>query len=140
MLLYQKKLIEQHYEFLECRIQKNVLICTGVIRHKDYRNVYEVEIRCVYGSEPYTKILKPLDIIPSNKIHMYADHSLCLHYPPDMKWSARIKIFEYTIPWLIEWVVYYEQYLINGGKWEGPESPVHFTERDKNMQEDINFE
>ena len=140
MLLYQKKLIEQHFEFLKCKIEKNVLICKGVIRHRDYKNLYEVEIRYVYGCEPNTKILKPLDIIPSNKIHMYDDHSLCLHYPPDMKWSARTNICEYTVPWLIEWVIYYEQYLVNGGKWEGPESPVHFTEADKNTEEDNSFE
>lgn len=136
MLLYQKKLIEQHYQFLHCRIEKDVLVCRGVITSADYKNEYKVEIRCVYGCEPYTKILEPVDIIPSNEIHMYPDHSLCLHYTQDMKWSARTLIYEYTIPWLVEWIVYYELYLINGGKWEGPESPVHLMEADKNVAED----
>ena len=100
-------------------------------------NEYKFEIRCVHGYEPYTKILEPSNIVHSNAIHMYADHSLCLHYPPDMKWTGRTPIYAYTIPWLIEWIHYYEIFLINGGKWEGPQSPVHFTDADRNATEDL---
>ncbi|NNV53869.1 hypothetical protein [Limnovirga soli] len=67
---------------------------------------------------------------------MYSDHSLCLHYLKDMKWNGWTEIYKYTIPWAIEWIHYYEVYLVNGNKWEGPESPVHFTEFDKNKYED----
>lgn len=139
MLLHQKKLIERHYSFLNCRIEKNVLVCRGIVTSPDYKYDYKVEIRCVYGLEPYVKIVEPAEIVPSGDIHMYEDHSLCLHYPPDMKWHARTPIYEYTIPWLVEWTVYYELYLLNGGKWEGPESPVHITEDDKNVSEEPGF-
>ena len=37
-----------------------------------------------------------------------------------------------TIPWVVEWVLYYEIYLRNGGKWEGRESPSYFSEHDRN--------
>lgn len=137
MLLYQKKQIEQHYHFLRCRLVNNILVCSGIISSSDYINCYTVEIKCVYGCEPSTKIIHPGDIVPSSKIHMYSDRSLCLHYPPDLKWSATTPIYKYTIPWLIEWIVYYELYLVNGGNWEGPESPVHFTEEDKNVTVDL---
>jgi hypothetical protein len=140
MLLYQKKLIEQHYQFMRCRIENNVLVCRGVIASPDYKNEYKVEIKCVYGCEPYTQILEPADIVPSINIHMYPDHSLCLHYPPDMRWSARTPISDYTIPWLVEWIVYYELYLVNGGKWEGPESPVHFTSADMNVAKNVELD
>lgn len=139
MLLHQKKLIEQHYQFLRCRIEKNVLVCRGVISNPDYKNEYEVEVRCVYGFEPNTKISKPASIVPSLEIHMYSDHALCLHYPPDLKWSAWTPIYKFTIPWLVEWTVHYELYLVNGGKWEGPESPVHFTDVDRNVSDDLDF-
>lgn len=114
-----------------------VLVCKGIITSPDHRHCYKVEVRCVYGNEPYVKIIEPASIEPSVYIHMYDDHSLCLHYPPDMKWHSRIFIYEYTIPWLIEWTLYYELYLFNGGKWEGPESPVHITQNDKNISEDL---
>jgi hypothetical protein len=139
MLLHQKKLIEEHYDFLKCKMEKNVLVCRGIIKSPDYKNEYKVEVRCVFGCEPYTKILEPADIVPSIDIHMYNDHSLCLHYPKDMKWSAWTPVYEFTIPWLVEWTLYYELYLVNGGKWEGPESPVHITEDDKNISQDETF-
>jgi hypothetical protein len=137
MLQHQKKLIEEHCHFLKCRIEKNVLICRGIIKSEDYNNEYHVEIRCVYGCEPYCKILKPADIVPSVEIHMYQDHSLCLHYPKDTKWSAWTPVYQYTVPWLVEWTLYYELYLVNSGKWEGPESPIHITEDEKNISEEL---
>lgn len=137
MLLYQKKLIEQHYDFLKCKMEDNVLVCRGIVKAPNYRNEYKVEIRCVCGHEPSTKIVMPDDIVPSKYIHMYDDHTLCLHYPPDLKWNARTPIYQYTIPWLLEWIVFYEIYLRNGNTWEGPESPSHITEADKNVSEDF---
>jgi hypothetical protein len=137
LLLHHKKLIEQHYDFLKCTIENNVLICRGKLSQPDYRNEYEVEIRCVAGKEPYCKILKPDNIEPDLKIHMYQDHSLCLHYPPDMRWHGLVPIYKFTIPWLVEWVHFYELYLVNGSTWEGRQSPVHFTENDKNISEEV---
>jgi hypothetical protein len=69
---------------------------------------------------------------------MYGDHSLCLHYPADMKWSGHTPLYKYTIPWIAEWILFYELYLINGGKWKGRESPVHLKEEEKNIKEDLN--
>jgi hypothetical protein len=136
VLLYHKKNIEANYEFLKCHLENNVLVCTGTITNPDYKNIYQVEIRCVEGYEPKTVIKEPMDIEPSLNIHMYSDHSLCLHYPKDMKWTGRTPIYKYTIPWLAEWVHFYEIYLVNGGKWIGRESPAHFTSADMNLGED----
>lgn len=137
MLKHHKILMEEHYTFLNYKIKNNVLICTGWISSEDYINKYKIEIRCVAGNEPYSKIIEPENILPTKEIHMYKDHSLCLHYPPDMKWSGRTPIYQYTIPWVVEWTHYYELYQINGNIWEGPESPIHFTEENKNIQQDI---
>lgn len=87
------------------------------------------------GNEPKSTILYP-EINPSPKIHMYNDQSLCLHYPPDMKWNEKTDIYQYTIPWISEWIIFYEIYLVNGNIWEGKESPVHITEREKNINQD----
>ena len=139
MLRHQMKLIEQNYDFLKCVFDKHkgILVCTGWVTSKDYKNKYKIQLRCVSGVEPKSLILEPTDIEPSVKIHMYKDRSLCLHYPPDMKWSGWTNIYKYTIPWIVEWVHYYEIYLINCGHWEGSESPVHFTEADINIEEEI---
>lgn len=139
-LLHQKMLIERHYDFLKVLVEDGILICQGVVRSVDFKNVYKIEIRCVCGFEPYSKIIEPVDIEPNLKIHMYNDHSLCLHYGPDMDWNACTPIYKYTVPWVIEWILYYELYLINGGKWEGKESPAHFSEAEKNISHDFSDE
>jgi hypothetical protein len=136
ILTYQQNLVEDNYPFLKCKIIKNVLVCEGWLQPDHCKERYKIKIEYVAGNEPKSTILYPL-IEPSVKIHMYNDHSLCLHYPPDMKWNERIKIYEYTIPWISEWIIYYEIYLLNGGVWEGRESPAHISEADKNLNKDF---
>lgn len=137
ILSKQQTLIQKHYSFLKCQIKENVLVCTGWIASLDYAHKYKVEISCTAGNEPHCKILEPSNIIPSQNIHMYDDYSLCLHYPPDKKWTSWTPIYQFTIPWLLEWIIYYEIFLLNGGYWEGPESPCHFSEDEKNIKIDI---
>lgn len=134
VLSYQKKLIENHYDFLNCVIVNNILICKGKIKQPDC-DIYKIKIECVAGYEPKSTILFPL-IDPCKEIHMYKDHSLCLHYSPDMKWNVRTNVFQYTIPWLIEWIVFYEIYK-EKGVWLGHESPVHLKEPNKNRNTNL---
>lgn len=136
VLWYQKKLIEENYDFLTCRIVNNVLVCNGSLKVAECDEPYKIKIEYVAGHEPKSTILWPV-IEPSREIHMYKDHSICLHYPPDMKWNEKVKIYLYTVPWISEWIIYYELYKVNGGKWEGKESPEHMTEADQNINVDI---
>lgn len=135
-LCYQKLITENAYDFLNCSIKNNVLICIGWIQPNDCKNKYKIRIEYVAGNEPKTTILLP-QIEPSKEIHMYNDHSLCLHFPIDMKWSEQIKFYQYTVPWVIEWIIFYELFLINGGIWKGKESPTHIREDEKNINVDI---
>ncbi|MBI3137732.1 MAG: hypothetical protein HYZ15_04025 [Sphingobacteriales bacterium] len=125
-------MIEEQYPFLQCSIQNKVLVCTGWLQPDNCRDKYKVKVEYVAGHEPKSTVLWP-KIEPSRDIHMYKDHSLCLHYPKDMPWNEKIKIYQYTIPWISEWIVFYEIYLINGNIWEGRQSPTHFTETDQNL-------
>ena len=136
ILRYQQELIERNFSFLKCSISNRVLTCVGWIQPDDCSCRYKIKIEYVVGKEPKSTILYP-KILPSKEIHMYDDHSLCLHFPQDMKWNEKTKIYQYSIPWISEWVIYYEIYLLNGGKWEGRESPTHFTEEEKNINKDI---
>jgi hypothetical protein len=137
VLQFQKKLIEKHFCFLMCKIRNDlILVCTGEIKPKDCIYTYRIKIEYVAGHEPKTTILSP-EIEPCKEIHMYKDHSICLHYPKDMLWNERTKVFQYAIPWISEWIIYYELYMINGHKWEGPESPVHIKDSDMNINKNI---
>ncbi len=136
VLMVQKKLMEKHYSFLTYEIEKNVLRCTGWLQPEGCKTKYKIKIEYVSGHEPKTTILSP-KIEPGQSIHMYNDHSLCLHYPPDMYWNSQIQIHAFTIPWISEWIVFYELYLVNGNIWEGRESPTHICESDKNINKNI---
>jgi hypothetical protein len=134
-LTHQKKMIEDHYGFLKCSIDNKVLRCSGYLKPDGCNNQYKVLIEHVVGKEPKTTILEP-SIKPSSKIHMYQDHSLCLSYSKDTKWTENTKVYENTIPWLVEWIIFYELYLVNGNIWEGKESPDHLTPATMNYNED----
>jgi hypothetical protein len=134
-LCYQKKMIEQEYDFFICTIKNNVLICSGWLQPDGCKNKYKIKIEYVAGFEPKSTILSP-KIEPCKEIHMYNDHSICLHYPEDMKWSEQIKITNYTIPWISEWIIFYELFLINRGNWKGRESPTHIHQDEKNINKE----
>ncbi len=136
ILRYQQELIEINFPFLSCNIKNKVLCCTGWIQPDGCKEKYKIKIEYVAGYEPKSTILFP-KIEPGKEIHMYKDYSLCLHYSEDMIWNERIRIHEYTVPWISEWIIYYEIYLMNGGKWEGRESPTHMTEQDMNINKDV---
>jgi hypothetical protein len=136
VLCFQQQLLEAHCPFLSCSITNKVLVAIGWLQPNDCKVRYKIKIEYVAGHEPKSTILYPI-IEPARKIHMYPDHSLCLHYALDMKWTEKIKIYQYTVPWIAEWIIYYEIYLLNGGYWEGPESPLHMKDTDMNINQDI---
>ena len=135
LLIIQKKLIEENFSFLKCNIRNRVLICTGSIQPEGCGR-YNIKIEYVAGLEPKSTILSH-EIEPSKEIHMYNDRSICLYYPPDMAWNEKTHVYKYTIPWISEWIVFYELYLVNGNIWEGRESPAHIKESDKNINKNI---
>ncbi|PSJ71768.1 hypothetical protein C7N43_37635 [Sphingobacteriales bacterium UPWRP_1] len=115
---YQKHTIVSRYSFLKCRIENGTLICTGELQ-PEYCDRYKIRIEFREGYAPLVFITSP-HIEPRSAIHMYKEGCLCLFYPGEFKWRNTTKIAEYTIPWIVEWVLYYEIWKITG-KWEGAE-------------------
>ena len=120
-LSHEKKKLETHYDFLDCRIKerkgKKVLVVTGHYNQTGVDYTYQI----VYDGyqNPEVKILSPQLI--GNPPHTYEDGSLCLYYPEEQPWSNRTcSICNCIIPWVHEWIVFYEIYLITG-EWEHPE-------------------
>ena len=122
-LIRQKQRIEYYFPFITCRVvrKKKCLVCTGEFHPHEECDRYEVKLIYESGSCPKVFILAP-DIEYSIKAHTYSDKSLCLYDSRDMPWIDNILIAETIIPWIGEWIVFYELYKITG-KWEGPEAP-----------------
>ena len=118
--LLQKREIEKNFSFLKCKIENDTLICRGVFKISGF-NDYEVRIEFRSGIFPQVYILNP-SIKPNADIHIYKEGSLCLFYPGDTKWHDTTSITEHTIPWIFEWILFYELYLLSG-VWEGEYVP-----------------
>ena len=121
LLLHEQKELESHYDFLSCTLKNNKgkreLVVRGIYNQTGIEYVYEI----IYNGfqAPNVRIISP-DLIP-NPPHIYEDGSLCLYYPKEQPWiSGRNNLYSHIIPWVHEWILYYEIYLING-KWEHPE-------------------
>lgn len=115
-----KREIEKKFSFLKCRIENDTLICRGIFQ-PDNCNDYDVRIEFCAGCFPQVYILSP-EIKPKNEIHIYNEGTLCLFYPGELKWKDTTSIAENTIPWIFEWILYYELYLLTG-EWEGEYVP-----------------
>ena len=116
----QKKELEKMFSFLKYRIENDTLLCRGIVQPVGC-NKYEIKIEFRAGTFPQVYILSP-DIQPNADIHIYKEGSLCLFYPGDLQWKGTTSIAEYTIPWIFEWIIYYELYLLTGS-WEGDYKP-----------------
>jgi hypothetical protein len=114
--MLQKREIENKFSFLRCRIENDTLICRGIFQPESC-SAYDVKIEFRAGLFPQVYILNP-EIKPSADIHIYNEGSLCLFYPGELKWKDTTSIAENTIPWIFEWILFYELYLLTG-VWEG---------------------
>ena len=118
--MLQKKEIEKKFSFLKCRIENDTLICRGIFQPNNCK-AYDVRIEFRAGCFPQVYILSP-EIKPNVETHIYREGSSCLFYPGELKWKDTTSIAENTIPWIFEWILFYELYLLTG-VWEGEYVP-----------------
>jgi hypothetical protein len=118
----QKALVEKFFPCFQCHYVGGAhLECVGHITPSARSATYTLQIRYRYGGVPRVFVTSP-DTFPSAIIHMYPDHSLCLYFPPEDPWKISDDVHRKIIPWVAEWVLLYELYLIEN-KWLGPEAP-----------------
>lgn len=123
-LLFQKLNMEEQCRVLDCRIEKNTLTCSGWIQPTTLCDKYKIRIKYTKGVSPVCFLQSP-KIPPNPHIHLNSNSSFCLNIKTDLNWHERLPLANYLLPWLAEWIIYYELYLINGGIWLGPESMAH---------------
>lgn len=118
--VYQKHHISKTYDCFRTRIVNGTLICTGEIQPTNECEKYTVKIFYSPGLSPRVYI-KSHAIEAKHEIHIYKEGHLCLFDPSETKWKDSYKVGEYTIPWVVEWILYYELWKLSG-KWEGKAS------------------
>lgn len=113
-----------------CSVKKGLLVCHGVIRPTEVSGVYRVRIEYrakespkVYVEDPPLRRRSPEERIP----HTYEQSRPCLFLPGAGEWRSDKYIAMTIVPWLSEWLFYYEVWHATG-EWLGggvhPQSPV----------------
>ena len=105
----------------------------GKLRPLDFSESYDVRIDYRVGSKPKVWVLG----LPSREKeseskripHRFADGSICLYYGDE--WTADKPIARTLVPWLLEWLLFYEGWLVTG-EWQG--GGIHPEGRVENPQ------
>jgi hypothetical protein len=106
------------FPWLHYSLKRNAIIWKGTFRPFAGSKQYTVQIQSEIGRRPKVSILAPsLTSYPNEKVpHTFSDGSLCLHL--NEEWSGRFFIADVIMPWLAEWLFFYETWLVTG-KWHG---------------------
>jgi hypothetical protein len=101
------------------RLGRGSLTMTAAIQPTAASRRYTVRIRYEYGGVPVVRVLSPeLRLHPEAEVlpHTYSDDTLCLHLSG--QWRPTMLIAQTTVPWISEWLYYYEIWLVTG-QWHG---------------------
>lgn len=66
------------------------------------------------------RVLHPKLDVPEhrNTVHLYADNSLCLFNPNRDEWNPAMLVADTIVPWVCEWIFFFESWL-QTGSWLG---------------------
>lgn len=90
----------------------------GTLQPTTISDKYEVEIVYTPPGSPHVKVLSPPLSLPQGRSslpHVYCRDELCLYFPGE--WTAEKHIAD-LIPWISEWLLFYEGWRAVG-KWSG---------------------
>jgi hypothetical protein len=88
-------------------------------------DTYRIRIDYQLGGNPKVCVLSPAlkKAIGAEKLpHVYEEDRLCLHYPKEKSWTPRLPIANFIVPWIAEWLYFYEIW-ISTGEWLGGGRP-----------------
>lgn len=116
---------ERKFKWLSFKLNNKILEGKGtlIVNHKEYH----ISIFCSpFLDGRFERVtVETKNLIKSFDTHFNADGSLCLYHPfLDLKGKSYMELVE-VIPWISEWVNYYDYYL-KYKVWLGPEHPHNF--------------
>lgn len=81
---------------------------------------YRVRLTFRLGHNPIVHVLEPeLIIAVGEKLpHVYPGNALCLYFPDGKEWHGGKVLARTVLPWVSEWLYYYEIWAVTG-QWKG---------------------
>lgn len=120
--------VRLRWPHLVCRIRNGMLVCDGAVRPTPMSQSYTVRLEYRVGWQPRVWVTSPRlkrhGSAPNQPIpHTY--HSTrqgrerpCLFFPNSGGWRSDKSLAATVIPWVYEWLVFYELWHITG-EWLG---------------------
>ncbi len=102
------------------RVQRSCLVWEGDLLPSSLSEIYTVRLTYKLKKSPRVNVIKPELIIPEGKKlpHTYSEKRLCLYYPGLKDWRGDMLLSKTIVPWISEWLYYYELWLVSG-EWYG---------------------
>lgn len=116
----QLGMMRSHFPQFKYRRARGCQIWTGTLKPSPKSPDYTVQIEYRLRHHPHVYVLSP-EISPDAPHIYHFDDSLCLYHPNDGDWSSEKYIALTIVPWIVEWLRYYEIWCVTG-KWFGPEA------------------
>lgn len=106
--------------------QGGAIVAVGKVRPDDICREYTVQVRYGGGQPKVTVIDPPLESRPDGAPipHMYDQERLCLFHPKYRDWTQSKLLANTIIPWISEWLYFYEIWLATGEWLGGGEHPT----------------
>jgi len=115
--------VKKHWPNYSVSVSNQGLIrVIGTYESKNFRHKYSYSVFYnPLNGDVKSWITTPL-ITKNEFIHINNDSSLCLYHYRDYSIFKRFLIGSEIIPWTIDWIYKYEEYLVNGNIWKGKEA------------------
>jgi len=109
-----------------CSIIHNCLTWEADLTPSPLSKTYKVQVKYKLKKSPDILVLKPKLVVPEGKRlpHTYSGERLCLYYPRIGEWRGDMLIVKTIIPWISEWLVNYEIWLVTGTWCGGGRHPI----------------
>lgn len=118
-LVEQGYLVGAAFPAFSVRMTRNELRCVGNLRPTSTSDDYTIEISYRIPTRPRIHVLSPpLRLAPGqNRLkHVFPGDELCLYIQGE--WRPDLPLSRYVIPWVSEWLLFYEVWLATG-EWLG---------------------
>lgn len=114
------------------KIQCGLLVWQGNLRPSPLSRSYKVRILYRLTETPAVEVVEPTleDRLGEAPPHMYPGRRPCLYSPKRFEWNESMRLSETIVPWLSEWLLFYEIWHATGEWCGGGEHPTVKVDRD----------
>lgn len=112
-------------------VTRSKLTAEGYVQPTIWSRTYRVRLSYSLGSQPSVNVISPelQRSSPLSDTHRYRDGSLCLYRPGFRDWRPQDFVGESVVPWVSEWLFFYELWLTTGWWLGGGQHPTVATTR-----------